>query len=121
MNGADRGHRSWRLFWGGVSSFHGVTLRPLLAARAWVRRADRPRQGCGAEDVAVPAASLAATPDGCAPPARPDRPQELWVSGASFPRWPPPGRIAEGSAPRKGTAEQDGREEAKILHQQRQL
>lgn len=94
------------IFLGGVSSVHGVTLRPLLAARTWVPRADRPRQGCGAEDAAGPAASLAATPDGCAPPARLHRPQELRVSGASFPRWPLPRRVAEGSAPCKGTAEE---------------
>lgn len=91
---------------GRVSSVHGVTLRPLLTAKARIRRADLPRLGCGAGDAAGPVASLAATPDGCAPPARPRRPQELRISGASFPRRPLPRRVAEGSAPRKGTAEQ---------------
>ena len=94
----------------GVSSVHGVTLCPFLAARAYVQRADRPQQGCGAWDAEGPAASLAATPDGCAPPARPRRPQELRVSGASFQRRPPPRRVVQGSAPQKGTAE-----EGKIL------
>lgn len=90
----------------GVRCVHGVTLRPLLVAPARVLRADRPQQGCGAWDAALPAASLAATPDGCAPPALPRRPPELLVSGASFPRRPLPRRVAEGGAPPEGTAEQ---------------
>lgn len=108
-------------FWG-VSSVHGVTLRPLLVAPALSWRADHlPSRGAGLGGRRGPVASLATTPDGCAPPALPRRPQELLASGASFPRRPPPPRVAEGSAPREGTAEQDGREEAKIFHQQRQL
>ncbi|KAH0506483.1 Protein Jade-2 [Microtus ochrogaster] len=63
--------------------------------------------GCGAWGRCGPVASLATTPDGCAPPALPRRPQELLASGASFPRRPPPRRVAEGSAPREGTAEQE--------------
>lgn len=107
VNGADRGHRSWRLFFGGVSSVHGVTLRPLLVAPALGWRADHlPSRGAGLGGRCGPVASLATTPDGCAPPALPRRPQELLASGASFPRRPPPRRVAEGSAPREGTAEQ---------------
>ena len=107
MNGADRGHRSWRLFFWGVSSVHGVTLRPLLVAPALSWRADHlPSRGAGLGGRRGPVASLATTPDGCAPPALPRRPQELLASGASFPRRPPPPRVAEGSAPREGTAEQ---------------